>query len=498
MQQEILEAGNNAMLVELSESVSAEELAACADSVRRLAGVESCTVGHSSLYVVLEEAGGAPSAGAIGRAVEGASRSSLRAGRAEHLFHVSVHSDVAPDFALLEEASGMSRAALVETLRTLRLTVRYPGFRPGFAYLEGLPAEWSLPRRERPRPRVDPGSFGIAGSMCAFYPSQSPGGWNIVGRTDAALWDPARNPPNLLLAGDRVRLDPVDHVISPQSIPDPAVIPKGEPVAGFEAPGQMTVIASKRNPARLGFGLPPSGPFDEAASASANLAVGNGPDAAVVECAMVGPVLRFTARSLLSWSGAAVKPLVNGRSIDDPSRIEVTEGDVLEIGRISGGLRGCLAMRGGVEDLNPLTAIGPARVRAGDALRRLRNEGVKGEVQFERSDRLRIRMRRGPHRAAHRLFADLVRQTWRVTGHLDRVGIRLGCTAPTADIPADLPSAGMQFGTVQLHPGGDLVVMGPDHPVTGGYLQVMTVLVEERWKLAQLTPGDEVTWVDDE
>ena len=55
----------------------------------------------------------------------------------------------------------------------------------------------------------------------------------------------------------------------------------------------------------------------------------------------------------------------------------------------------------------------------------------------------------------------------------------------------------MQFGTVQCHPNGDLVVMGPDHPVTGGYLQPMTVLTAERWKLAQLSPGERVTFVAD-
>ena len=62
-------------------------------------------------------------------------------------------------------------------------------------------------------------------------------------------------------------------------------------------------------------------------------------------------------------------------------------------------------------------------------------------------------------------------------------------------VPADLPSIGMQFGSLQLHPDGSIVAMGPEHPVTGGYLQPMTVLWSERWKLAQLAPGERVRFV---
>jgi allophanate hydrolase subunit 2 len=77
-----------------------------------------------------------------------------------------------------------------------------------------------------------------------------------------------------------------------------------------------------------------------------------------------------------------------------------------------------------------------------------------------------------------------------VTPQLDRVGVRLRPLQPIAyRPPADLRSCGMQCGTVQLHPDGSLVIMGPDHPVTGGYLQPMTVVSSERWKVAQLAPG---------
>ncbi len=83
-----------------------------------------------------------------------------------------------------------------------------------------------------------------------------------------------------------------------------------------------------------------------------------------------------------------------------------------------------------------------------------------------------------------------------VTPQLDRVGIRLKPLQPLGfQPPADLPSIGMQFGSIQLHPDGSLVAMGPDHPITGGYLQPLTVRWDERWKLGQLAPGDRVRFV---
>jgi allophanate hydrolase subunit 2 len=94
---------------------------------------------------------------------------------------------------------------------------------------------------------------------------------------------------------------------------------------------------------------------------------------------------------------------------------------------------------------------------------------------------------RGPHEAPP------LPEEWEVTPHLNRVGIRLRpLKADDAKPPADLPSCGMQFGTLQWHPDGSVLAMGPDHPVTGGYLQPATLLSTELWKLAQLQPGDRV------
>jgi KipI family sensor histidine kinase inhibitor len=82
------------------------------------------------------------------------------------------------------------------------------GFVPGFAYLGVLDARLVLPRRESPRKRVPAGSVAIAEAQTGIYPSETPGGWHLIGTTDVRLFDPARSQPALLAVGDRVRFVP--------------------------------------------------------------------------------------------------------------------------------------------------------------------------------------------------------------------------------------------------------------------------------------------------
>jgi inhibitor of KinA len=79
------------------------------------------------------------------------------------------------------------------------------GFAPGFPYLGGLDPAIACPRRETPRTHVPAGSVGIGGSQTGIYPVESPGGWQLIGRTDVVLFDPSSDPPGVLAPGDRVR-----------------------------------------------------------------------------------------------------------------------------------------------------------------------------------------------------------------------------------------------------------------------------------------------------
>jgi KipI family sensor histidine kinase inhibitor len=109
------------------------------------------------------------------------------------------------DLAGVGAATGLSPAEVVTAHSGAVFSVAFCGFAPGFAYLTGLPPELHLPRLSSPRTRVPAGSVAIADTFSAVYPRSSPGGWHLLGRTDAPLWDLTREVPGLLQPGDRVR-----------------------------------------------------------------------------------------------------------------------------------------------------------------------------------------------------------------------------------------------------------------------------------------------------
>ncbi len=436
----IAPAGDLAVLIELGD-VSATGLHAAAAAARDLPGVVACIVGHSSLYVVFNRR---PEISAF----DAASHRQPTTGNRPHIIRVSFAA--APD---LDEFLARAHLAGDEFLRRvadLRLVVRYLGFRGGFAYLDGWPAEWSMPRRPTSRP-VPRGSFAIAGSVAGFYPIDTPGGWNLLGWTNEPL-------ENRFAPGDTITIDPVSVIPSrpfaalragSDGEGSPSVRPLTLGPLTFTAP--LATIVTAPDWSRIEHGLSPGGPFDDLAAASANLAAGNPPGAPLLECAMAGPRIRASEDAVVAWW-------------DGEARVfEMKRGEEIAIGKVRRGLRGYLAVG------RPSPGLRPPSPASG------------------RGQRNEIHAIRGPH--------DIGLETveCEVTSQLDRVGVRLRPLHPIAhSAPADMPSCGMQCGTVQLHPDGSLVIMGPDHPVTGGYLQPMTVVSAERWKVAQLAPGERV------
>ena len=99
----------------------------------------------------------------------------------------------------------VSTAEVVRIHQDCTFQVLFCGFAPGFAYCTGLPEGLSVRRRADPRPAVPAGSVALAGEYTSVYPSASPGGWQLIGTTEAVLWQPDRQPPALLAPGTRVR-----------------------------------------------------------------------------------------------------------------------------------------------------------------------------------------------------------------------------------------------------------------------------------------------------
>jgi KipI family sensor histidine kinase inhibitor len=109
------------------------------------------------------------------------------------------------DLEAVAQASGLGIADVVALHAAAEYRVAFCGFAPGFGYLRGLPAPLHVARRASPRTSVPAGSVAIAGRYSAVYPRSSPGGWQLIGHTSLALWEPARDPPALLRPGLRVR-----------------------------------------------------------------------------------------------------------------------------------------------------------------------------------------------------------------------------------------------------------------------------------------------------
>lgn len=114
-----------------------------------------------------------------------------------------------PDLAEVAALTGLSTAEVVAAHTGTTWRAAFTGFAPGFAYLAGGDPRLQVPRRSAPRARVTAGAVGLAAGFCGVYPRASPGGWQLIGRTGAPLWDLERDPPALLRPGVAVRFEEV-------------------------------------------------------------------------------------------------------------------------------------------------------------------------------------------------------------------------------------------------------------------------------------------------
>ncbi|MEV6133424.1 allophanate hydrolase subunit 1 [Streptomyces violaceusniger] len=136
------------------------------------------------------------------------------------IVEVSVRYD-GPDLAEVAKRWGVTPEEAVRIHSGTEFRVAFCGFAPGFGYLTGLPKRFHVPRHATPRTRVPVGSVALAGGHTGVYPRSSPGGWQLIGTTDAVLWDTARNPAALFTPGTRVRFIPVRGAAGPAPGPAP-------------------------------------------------------------------------------------------------------------------------------------------------------------------------------------------------------------------------------------------------------------------------------------
>lgn len=214
--------GDSALIVRLrenSEDASLDPLDAVLSllaSIKRaeIPGVIELAAAYATVAVFFDPlaamAQGAPPDGVLqwlAQRVENAAAGRVRARTSPSIVEIPVCYD--ETFALdLDEVSkhaGLSPQAVVDLHSGAKYRVDCLGFTPGFPYLSGLPPVLATPRRPVPRKEVAAGSVAIGGAQTGVYPTRSPGGWNVIGRTPLRLFDPKKFPPALLHVGDCVR-----------------------------------------------------------------------------------------------------------------------------------------------------------------------------------------------------------------------------------------------------------------------------------------------------
>jgi KipI family sensor histidine kinase inhibitor len=429
-------------------------------------------------------------------------------------------------------------------------TAAFGGFAPGFTYLVGQDETLTVPRRDSPRTAVPAGSVGLAGNYSAVYPRASPGGWQLIGRTAARMWDLDRASPALVRPGNRVQFRAVRDLVALAAEPatraatapvvpvtgvpvtgvpvtgvpddgvaatDPVVPREAAPATGvvIRSPGLQTTVQDLGRRGYAELGVVASGALDRGALRRANRFAGNPATAAVLENALGGLTLEALSDQVLAVTGAVVRLEVTGA--DGAKRVVAAEtpfallaGERLTLGAPTSGVRSYVAFRGGVDvpevlgsrSTDTLSSLGPAPLAAGDVVAVLPApatsvvvvQGTKPEPIPEVTELPFVPGPRADWFTPQTLdrFAD---QVWTVTAQSNRIGLRLDGVPLTRSRTGELKSEGTVSGAIQVPPSGLPVLFLADHPITGGYPVLGVVLHADLDKAAQLPTGAKIRFV---
>ncbi len=437
---------------------------------------------------------------------------SARSGRQGETIEVPVVYD-GEDLGDVAEILGWTVEDVVRRHTQATWTVAFTGFAPGFAYMTCDDPGFDVPRRKTPRVRVPAGSVAIGGKFGGIYPTDSPGGWQILGNTPVKMWDTGRDRPALLAPGDRVRFReaargvPLPAAAPPRLEPEPAPPKDGLRVTRCDRPALFQDLGRA---GRADQGVSESGALDRASLRDANLCVGNPRDGAAIEIAFGGFGVKVDRAVTLAVTGAPCPLAIrtaDGRDVAAPFArpFALDAGDELTLGVPAHGMRSYLALRGGfaVEPVlgsastDTLAKVGPAPIGAGDVL--VPADRPAGAVDPDRPEQhplpradqtVTLDVVLGPRTDwfTQKGVETLLSQDWQVTAESSRVGMRLSGARPLERRDeAELPSEGTALGAIQVPHSGQPVLFLADHPLTGGY-PVVGVVARHHLDLAGQIP----------
>ncbi len=305
-----------------------------------------------------------------------------------------------PDIWEMEDVLELSRQEIIDIHSGRDYRIYMMGFLPGFVYLGGMDERITFQRLRKPRLAIAAGAVGIAGSQTGIYPSQSPGGWRIIGNTPIRLFDPSKTEPTPVSAGDYIRFRPISvgewydiRRLVNEGRYEPEII-GGECAAGIlekpvgqgcgqrsaesirreppEAscagesaclhdthhsrfalrvisPGLLTTVQDMGRSGSQASGMTESGAMDRLSLGQANLLAGNAENAAALEMNYLGGKYRIEGNGRIALAGADMMPRLNGKPVKNNVPLDVQDGDVLELGPAVRGVRCYLAVAGGID-----------------------------------------------------------------------------------------------------------------------------------------------------
>ncbi|ULH14179.1 urea amidolyase family protein (plasmid) [Deinococcus sp. KNUC1210] len=404
-----------------------------------------------------------------------------------------------------EDLPGVAARTGLKTVEVIRLHsqteyhVYATGFTPGFPFLGEVPEALRLPRRDTPRRAVPFNAVAIANAQSCVYVLPSPGGWHLLGTALRTIYDPGRESPFLIAAGDTVRFVPQDGPTPPlPAVRDLWPAQPRLPALRIEEPGLLDLLMDGGRVRQAQVGLARSGTLDMRAARTANRLVGNLPRASVLEFTLRGPVLTALHDVVVAVAGFGMRPV--GQPMQQSFRLRA--GETLRFESVGSGARAYLAVAGGLETLPFLGSSSTDLI--GRVGRPLRAGDVLGLGQAGRArpgfssplltlpDALTLRLLPGPQATLEALTA-LGRAPFRVVGG-DRMGLRLsGPAVPGGQVVSEATPE----GALQVTPAGEPILLLSDRGRIGGYNKPAVLHPLDLPLAAQVRPGQLVRFRPD-
>lgn len=464
------------------------------------------------------------------------------------------------DIQEVTNQTGQKKEAIIEYHTSHQFRVFMLGFLPGFSYMGKVANQFFTKRRENPRLKIAPGSVGLAGAQTGIYPSEAPGGWQIIGRTPVKIYDPLRENPFLFQAGDFVEFYSISEVefkawndsnfnelsnLSKvnNSLPEVErsrdrglVLPKrrsrlhstsqdrfstsGNEITDqeknitfrFLKSGLLTSIQDFGRSGHQEFGVPVGGAMDKRAAEIANLLVEKKRNAPVLEITMIVPQIEISGACQIALTGADLSPKLNNRPVKMWETLTISEKSVLSFGRNISGCRSYLAFRGDwnlkawmgsfsaastdSKSVTPDSVFGKNDVLEGRGLSPVSKKIFPEKYRFKTDNSLTVNVLKGPE---FDLFTKkeidfFLNNKFKISNNANRMGYRLSQKIKNFKQKKGIISSGIIPGTIQITNAGQPVILMRDAQTTGGYPRIGNVISEDLDRLAQMKPGDEISF----